>query len=43
MTGMTPEQMAAALGKGLLSFPVTNFGKGPKWICWQHLWPAANE
>ena len=27
MTGMTPEQMATALGKGLLSFPVTNFGK----------------
>jgi 5-dehydro-4-deoxyglucarate dehydratase len=25
MTGMTPDEMATALGKGLLSFPVTNF------------------
>jgi 5-dehydro-4-deoxyglucarate dehydratase len=25
MTGMTPDEMAAALGKGLLSFPVTTF------------------
>jgi 5-dehydro-4-deoxyglucarate dehydratase len=27
MSGMTPEQMAMALGRGLLSFPVTNFGR----------------
>ena len=27
MSGMTPEQMATALGRGLLSFPVTNFDK----------------